>query len=341
MQQTQIAVLDSPFPNLNPVREVLAEVNAEIRLARDSTAEAILDVARTADAVLVTYAKVTAEMIRQLQRCRIISRMGIGVDNLDIAAATAAGIVVTRVPDYCIDEVSDHALALLLALVRKIPFANSLAHGGRWEMSAVVPIHRLRGKTLGLVGFGQIPQLVAPKAKAFGLQIVASDPYVSQEVLSRAGVKRVEFAELVKESDYISIHVPLTADTHHLFNTDVLRQMKSTAYLINTARGPIVDEGDLADALAQGRLAGAALDVLEREPPVSSPLLGRDDVILTPHTGFYSEESLIELQTKAAEEVVRILSGQVPRNPVNPEVLKGNFKFHFGGLHGGSTVEDR
>jgi D-3-phosphoglycerate dehydrogenase len=261
-------------------------------------------------------------MIRQMSRCRIIARFGIGVDNVDVAAATGAGIVVTRVPDYCLDEVSDHTMALLLALVRKIPFANSLVNAGRWGMPAVAPIHRLRGTVLGLVGFGKIPQLLAPKAKAFGIKLVAYDPYVSESVMSIAGVEQVDFAKLLKVSDYVSIHTPLLPETHHLFNADIFAQMKPTAYLINTARGPIVDEAALAHALETRRIAGAALDVLSSEPPVISPLFGRDNVILTPHMSFYSVESLIELQTKAAEDVVRVLTGQMPHNPINPEVLK-------------------
>jgi D-3-phosphoglycerate dehydrogenase len=322
MSQLLVAVADSVFPNLDPARAVLSNIDAELRLAEKPTPEEILRVARDADAVLVTYAKISAEMIRQMARCRIIARFGIGVDNVDIAAATAADIVVTRVPDYCIDEVSDHTLALLLALVRKIPFANSHVHAGRWEMSSVVPIHRLRGRVLGLVGFGKIPQLVAPKAKAFGLKVVTCDPYVSQEIATAAGVVRVDFAELVRVSDYVSIHTPLMAETEGLFNAEVFRQMKPNAYLINTARGPIVDEAALAHALDAGHLAGAALDVLSKEPPTGSPLVGRENVILTPHMSFYSVESLVELQTKAAEEVVRVLTGRAPRCPVNPEALK-------------------
>ena len=175
---------------------------------------------------------------------------------------------------------------------------------------------------LGLVGFGRIPQLVAPKAKAFGLKVVAYDPYVPAEVLARAGVENVTFAELLKASDYISIHTPLMPETNRLFRAEVFAQMKPTAYLINTARGPIIDEADLARALDAGQLAGAALDVMTQEPPTGSPLFGRDNVILTPHTSFYSEESLVDLQTKAAEEVVRVISKQMPRNPVNPEALR-------------------
>jgi len=316
-----VAVADSVFPNLDTARSVLAAIGADLQLAPQATPEAILKIAVGADALLVTYAKITADMIAQMKRCRIISRFGIGVDNVDLAAATSARIVVTKVPDYCIDEVSDHALALLLAAARKITLSNAQVHAGRWEMPAVVPIHRLRGAVLGLAGFGRIPQLVAPKAKAFGLNVIACDPFVPRDVFAREGVESVDFAQLLKRSDYISIHTPLMPETRGLFNADAFRQMKPTAYLINTARGQIVDEAALADALDGGRLAGAALDVMPQEPPVGSPLLGRENVIITPHTSFYSEESLLELQRKAAEEVVAVLTGKPPRNPVNPEAL--------------------
>jgi D-3-phosphoglycerate dehydrogenase len=326
-----VAVADSVFPNLDTAREVLSTIGAQLQLAPEATPEAILRIAAPADALLVTYATITAEMIAQMPRCRIISRFGIGVDNVDIAAATQAGIVVTKVPDYCIDEVSDHTLALLLAAARKIPLANAQVHAGRWEMRAVVPIHRLRGSVLGLVGFGRIPQLVAPKAKAFGLRVIAYDPYAPADVLARAGVEHVDFSQLLKQSDYVSIHTPLVPETRGLFNAEAFLQMKPTAYLINTARGPIVDEAALARALDAGQLAGAALDVMPQEPPVGSPLIGRDNVIITPHTSFYSEESLLELQRKASEEVVSVLTGQPPRNPVNPEALESSkFKVQSG-----------
>jgi D-3-phosphoglycerate dehydrogenase len=324
MHRPFIAVSDSVFPNLDPAREVLSQVGAELQVAAGSTPEAIMEVARDADALMVTYAKVSAEMIQHMQRCRIISRFGIGVDNVDIPAATMAHIVVTRVPDYCIDEVSDHTMALLLALVRKIPFANSHVHEGRWEMSSVVPIHRLRGSILGLFGFGRIPQLVAPKAKAFGMRVISHDPLVSPEIMNRAGVECVEFSELLRLSDHISIHAPLVPETNGLFNDDAFRKMKPTAYLINTARGSIVDEPALARALDAGYLAGAALDVMPQEPPSASPLFGRQNVIFTPHTSFYSVESLVDLQRKAAQEVVRVFTGNMPLNAVNPEVLKLN-----------------
>jgi len=322
MPKLFVGVSDSVFPNLDPAREVLARIGAELHLAKEPTAEAIMGVARDADALLATYAKITADMIPEMKKCRIISRFGIGVDNVDIPAASKAGIVVTRVPDYCIDEVSDHTLALLLALVRKIPSSNARTHAGRWEMPAVVPIHRLRGSILGLVGFGRIPQLVAPKAQAFGIKVVAYDPYIERDAFTRARVEKVEFDELLKVSDYISIHSPLVPETRHLFNADVFRRMKPTAYLVNTARGPIIDETALAQALDAKQLAGAGLDVLSQEPPNGSPLFGRDNVILTPHTSFYSVESLVDLQVKAAEEIVRVFNGEMPRNPVNPEALR-------------------
>jgi D-3-phosphoglycerate dehydrogenase len=321
MPSFRVAVADSVFPNLNPASEVLASIGASVELASAPTPDAILKVAAEADAVLVTYAKFPAEMIAQLKKCRIISRFGIGVDNVDLDAATKAGIVVTKVPDYCLDEVSDHTMALLLAVVRKIPSSSARTHGGKWEMKAVVPIHRLRGSTIGLVGLGRIPQLVAPKAQAFGMSVVAYDPYAPAEVFARLGVKSVGFPELLKVSDYVSIHSPLTPETKNLFGADAFRQMKKGAYLVNTARGPIVDEAALAAALDAGEIAGAALDVMATEPPPPSPLFGRDNVIITPHTSFYSEESLVELQTKAAQEVKAVLSGQAPRNPVNPDVL--------------------
>jgi D-3-phosphoglycerate dehydrogenase / 2-oxoglutarate reductase len=321
MASLLVAVADSVFPNLDLARAVVARAGADLRLAPQATPESIVATAKDADALLVTYAKITADMIGQMKKVRIISRFGIGVDNVDLEAATRGGIVVTKVPDYCLDEVSDHAVALLLSLVRKIPSSNARTHSGRWEMPAVVPIHRLRGTVLGLVGFGRIPQLVAPKAQSFGIKVIANDPFIPAAVMEKAGVRSVEFQELVKTADYISIHSPLLPETRHLFSTEVFKQMKPGAYLVNTARGPIVDEAALAAALDAKQIAGAALDVMEQEPPVNSPLFGRDNVILTPHTSFYSVESLEELQTKAAEEVVRVLSGQPPRNPVNPEAL--------------------
>jgi D-3-phosphoglycerate dehydrogenase / 2-oxoglutarate reductase len=312
-----VAVADSVFPNLDPATNVLSEIGAELKLAADSSPESVMKLAADADAVLVTYAKINADMIRQMKKVRIISRFGIGVDNVDLDAATQQGIVVTKVPDYCIDEVSDHAMALLLAAVRKIPMATDQVHSGTWKMPNFVPIHRLRGSVLGLVGFGRIPQLVAPKAKAFGMRVIAFDPYAPAEVFRNLGVDQVDLDELLRVSDYVSIHSPLTPETKGMFNADAFRKMKKGSYVVNTARGPIIDEAALAAAIDSGHLAGAALDVMTNEPPTGSPVIGKRNVIITPHTSFYSEESLVELQTKAAQEVANVLTGKAPRNPVN------------------------
>ncbi len=323
MTKRLVAVTDSPFPNLEPATQVLAELNAELKLAKGTTPEDILAIAREADGLLVTYAKVPAQVIEQLTRCKVIARFGIGVDSVDIDAATRAGIIVTNVPEYCEDEVSDNAMALLLSLIRKIPYANKKTHAGVWSMPAVVPIHRLRGSVLGLAGFGKIPRLVAVKAQAFGLQVQTYDPYISAEAAAKLGVKLVSLSELLSTSDYISIHAPLTPETDRMFNAGAFHQMKRSALLVNTARGQLVDVEALVDALDNKLIAGAALDVLPQEPPApNSRLLGRDDVILTPHTSFYSEESLVELQTKAAQQVALVLSGKEPRYPINLKALQ-------------------
>ena len=312
-----IAVTDSAFPSLDAAVGALKRVNPEIRMSKSASPEDILTVARDADAILVTYAKLSGELLRQLKCCKVIGRFGLGVDNIDIPVATELGITVTYVPDYCMQEVSDHAMALLLALVRKIPLSNKLVQARRWEVPAVVPIHRLAGRILGLVGFGNIPRVLAPKAKAFGLRVVAHDPYIPQELFAAAGVEGVSFARLVEVSDFVSIHAPLLPATRGLFNAEVFRRMKKGAFLVNTARGPLVDELALVQALDSGHLGGAALDVTAVEPIANdSPLLGRDNVILSPHTAFYSVEALNELQTKCATDVARVLCGEKPVYPV-------------------------
>jgi D-3-phosphoglycerate dehydrogenase / 2-oxoglutarate reductase len=317
MPRTLIAVTDSPFPSLDPAKAALKRVDPELRMAKSASADDILAVARDADAVLVTYAKLPGDLLRELKRCKVIGRFGLGVDNIDIPAAAALGITVTYVPDYCMQEVSDHAMALLLSLVRKVPLSNTLVQSGRWEVPPVVPIHRLSGRVLGLVGFGNIPRTLAPKAKAFGLRVVTHDPYVSADVLGKAGVESVGFDELLAISDFVSIHAPLLPATRGLFSSEVFRKMKKGALLINTARGPLVDEAALVAALDSGQLGGAALDVVTTEPLAKdSKLLGRDNVILTPHTAFYSVEALDELQTKCATDVARVLSGEPPVYPV-------------------------
>jgi D-3-phosphoglycerate dehydrogenase len=318
MTKTLIAVADSVFLNLEPAERVLADLDATVRLAKEPTAEAILEIAREADGLMVTFASLDREIIRELKRCRVIGRFGIGVDNIDVDAATEAGIQVCYVPDYCLDEVSDHAMALLLSLARKIVYCDGLVRKGRWESKAAAPMWRFRGRTIGLVALGKIPQTLVPKAQAFGLKVIAYDPFITPDVAAGLDVELVDFDALLARSDYISIHAPLTADTNQLFNADAFRQMKPEALLINTARGPLVDDQALVEALDQGQLAGAALDVLPVEPPQSDcPLLNRDNVIVTPHIAYYSEDALLDLQTKAAQDVASVLKGKPPRYPVN------------------------
>jgi D-3-phosphoglycerate dehydrogenase / 2-oxoglutarate reductase len=318
MARTLIAITDSPFPSLDPAKKALARLDPEYRMANSASADDILAAARDADAILVTYAKLPGELLRQLTRCRAIGRFGLGVDNIDLPAAKECGIAVNYVPDYCLREVSDHAMALLLALARKVTFANKLVQSGRWEVPPIVPLRRLEGQVLGLVGFGNIPRALAPKAKSFGLKVLTHDPYVPKEALVSAGVEGVSFDDLLARSDFISVHAPLLPATRGLMNAAAFAKMKKGAYLINTARGPLVDESALISALDSGRLGGAALDVVTTEPLAKdSPLVGRDNVILTPHTAFYSVEALEELQTKCASDVARVLSGEKAIYPIS------------------------
>ncbi|HVV61148.1 MAG TPA: C-terminal binding protein [Pseudolabrys sp.] len=313
-----IAVTDSVFPSLDPAKAALAKLDPTFRMSKSSGADDILAVARDADAILVTYAKLSGDLIRALTRCKAIGRFGLGVDNIDLPAAKEKGIAVNYVPDYCIREVSDHAMAMLLALIRKIPLSNKLVQGGRWEMPAVVPIRRIEGTVLGLVGFGNIPRLVAPKAQAFGMKVIAYDPYAKPEVFKAANVQSVDFDTLLKTADYISVHAPLTPATRGLMNADAFAKMKKGAYIVNTARGPLIDEPALIAALDKGQVGGAALDVVAAEPLAKdSPLLGRDNVIVSPHTAFYSIEALEELQSKCASDVARVLSGGKAVYPIS------------------------
>jgi D-3-phosphoglycerate dehydrogenase len=317
MTRPLVAVTDSVFPSLDPAKAALARVDPELRMAKSASAEDILAVAREADAILVTYAKLPCDLLRQLERCKVIGRFGLGVDNIDLPAAKEMGITVTYVPDYCLQEVSDHAMALLLALARKIPLSNTLVQAGRWEMPAVVPIYRLEGRVLGLIGFGNIPRKVVPKAKAFGLRVIVHDPFVAPDVVTSLGAESVGFDELLQQSDFISVHAPLTPQTRGLLNAEAFGKMKKGVAIVNTARGPLIDEQALLQALDSGQVGAAALDVLPVEPPPKDfPLLGRDNVILSPHTGFYSVDALNELQTKCASDVARVLLGEKPVYPV-------------------------
>ncbi len=244
-----IAITENIFPTLEPAEKALAKLDASFRMAKSTSAEDILAVARDADAILVTYAKLPRDLIMQLTRCKAIGRFGLGVDNIDLPAAKEKGIAVNYVPDYCIREVSDHAMAMLLGLIRKIPFSNKLVQAGRWEMPAVVPIRRIEGTVLGLLGFGHIPRLVAPKAKAFGMKVIAYDPYAKPDVFKQADVDSVDFDTLLASSDYVSVHAPLTPQTRGMVNAQAFAKMKKGAYIVNTARGPLIDEAALIAAL--------------------------------------------------------------------------------------------
>ena len=313
-----IAVTDSVFPSLDPAKAALSRLNPTYLMSKSVNADDILAVAKDADAILVTYAKLTRDILTQLTRCKAIGRFGLGVDNIDLVAAKEKGIAVNYVPDYCIREVSDHAMALLLALIRKIPLSNKLVQGGRWEMPAVVPIRRIERTVLGLVGFGHIPRLVAPKAQAFGIKVIAFDPFAKSEVFKAAGVESVDFDTLLNKSDYVSVHAPLMPATRGMMNAAAFAKMKKGAYVVNTARGPLIDEPALVAALDSGQVGGAGLDVVAVEPLAKdSPLLGHDNVIISPHTAFYSIEALEELQTTCASDVARVLSGEKAVYPIS------------------------
>lgn len=318
-----IAILDCNFPSTEIEESVIARAGAEYRKAQCATEEQVVDVAADVDAIIVQYAPLTERVMDHLRRCRSISRYGIGVDNVDVPAATARGIWVTNVPGFCAHEVAEHTMALVLAFARHLKQLDRSVHAGRWDTIAVMrPARRLSALTLGLVGFGQVAREVASSARGFGMRVVATAPHTTAETMAGVGVMKVGLDTLLAESDFVSLHLPVTAETRHLIDAHRFREMKPGACLLNTSRGALVDEGALIDALQSGRIAGAGLDVLETEPPApDNPLLAMDNVIITPHAAFYSDDSLAYLQTAVAEEAVRVVQGEAPRYPVNPAVL--------------------
>lgn len=315
----KVLVTDHPWPDVEVERSILATVPAELIVPAASDVATLAAAARDVDAIMTCWAKVPEAVLGASGRCRIVARMGVGLDNIDVGAATARNILVTNVPDYCTEEVAEHALAMLLALARKVAFYHYESKSGRYDLNAGPPLRRVAGKTLGIVGLGKIGRRMAAKAAAVGLRVLAADP---QPGLPMPEVTRCDLAELLRQSDFVSLHLPLTPATRHLIGAEQLRQMKPGAYLINTARGALVDTEALAAALASGGLAGAALDVQETEPPELNRAPYNDPrVIVTPHASFLSEESLLELRQRVARQVADALAGRRPPNVVNPEVL--------------------
>ncbi len=319
----KILITDYAWATLEPEREVLSAIGAELIVAKTGTEIEFLKYAPDVDGILTNWAKVTTDVVKAAEKCRVIGRYGIGLDNIDVATATSLGMVVFNVPTYCLEEVSDHAMALVLAMARKIPRLNNEVKNRSWDRNIGPQMYRIRGQKLGIVGFGKIGKLIVPKAKGFGMEILAYSPSLTDKVAKTYGVKNVDFEELLTEADFITIHCPLVPETNNLIDADALSKMKSTAYLINTARGGIVNHDALFQALQENWIAGAGLDVLPEEPPADNfSLLDLDNVIITPHAAFWSEESINDLQVSAAKGVLNVLTGNIPDAIVNPEVLQ-------------------
>ena len=317
-------ITDYVWPSTDPERAVLEAAGASVVVAPNGEETTLTELARDADAIMTCFANVTENVVRAAEQCVVIGRFGVGVDNIAVSTATELGIAVTYVPDYCVDEVSDHVMALLHAWNRKIAlFDRSVKERGWGSQPLTMRMMRLRGKTIGIVGFGRIGQAVAAKARAFGLHILATDPIVPGELVEAHGGRMVDLPTLLAESDFISLHTPLNDATRNLIGREELSLMKQDAFLINAARGPLIDEMALYDALRTGSIAGAGLDVMaDNSPPQDHPLMSLDNIIITPHVAFFSQESTLELEQRAAAEVVSVLQGRMPDNLVNPAVLK-------------------
>jgi D-3-phosphoglycerate dehydrogenase len=311
----RVLFTDLPWGDSEIERRVLAPIPADMIQSPDAREETLCALAADADAIATCWAAVTARVVSAATRCRLIARMGIGLDNIDVAAASARGIPVTNVPDYCIPEVAEHALALLLALARNIGFFHLRTKRGEYNLQAAPAMHRLSGRTLGLFGLGRIGQAVAARAGTLGLNVIAHSRSGDDH---GTGCRMVDRPTLLAESDFISLHAPLTDETLRAFSTDQFRSMKPGAFLINTSRGGLVDLEALWQALDDRTIAGAGLDVFESEPPdLSHPLFADERVLVTPHAAFVSEEALIDLRTRVAGQISDALAGRVPHNVVN------------------------
>ncbi len=322
MDEKVVLVTDYTWPNTAIEEAVLKAANARLLVAQVGDENELLRLVPQADAILTCFKKVSAAVVRAGEKLQVIGRYGIGVDNIAVDEATRLGIPVTNVPAYCLDEVAEHALALMLACARNIAHYNHAIRVDDWALNARRPLFRVQGKVLGIIGFGKIGQRLAAKAGSLGLKVIAHSSHPDEDSGRRLNVEFVSLDDLLARADFVSLHVPLKAATRHLVNAEQLRKMKPSAFLINTARGGLIDHDALLTALQDGWIAGAGLDVFEPEHlEAEHPLFAQPHLIATPHVAFYSEESLAELQSKAAENVAAILSGNRPAALVNPDVL--------------------
>ena len=303
----------------------LSKFDALLLGADAASEDEIIEAAKDADVILTSAAQMTRRVLQALPKCKAVIRYGIGFDTIDVDAATDLGILVINIPDYCIDEVSNHAITLLLACANKLVLLNNMTKEGRWSETyrqmIQPPMGLIAGQTLGIVGCGNIGRMTGQKAQCFGLKIIGYDPYVDNALIKACGIKLVTLPELLKTSDYVSIHTPLNQQTRHLIGKDELKQMKTSAYLVNTARGAVVDETALIQALQEKLIAGAGLDAFEKEPvDPNNPLLKMENVIVTPHSAYYSDASGKRLRTYVGQEAARVISGRWPKNVVNKSV---------------------
>ena len=314
MSKFKVVICDYYYESLQQEKQVFSQLDIDLRDYHCKTEEEVIAVASDCDALICQFAPITRRVIENLKNCRVIVRYAIGVDNIDLKAAEEHGIYVCNVPDYSVDEVSNHAIALLLDCAKKLTYLANQVKQGHSSYTVVKPLYRIAGKTLGLVGFGRIPRLVA----GFDVEILTYDPMVNEAAAKALGVTPVSLEELLQRSDYISVHCPLMDSTRHMFNKESFQKMKPTAIFVNTARGGVVKEEDLVWALENGVIAMAGLDVTETEPvSVDNPLLKLPNAVVTPHAAWYSEEAVETLQRMVAEEVVRALKGEPLRSPVN------------------------
>jgi D-3-phosphoglycerate dehydrogenase len=317
-----VLVTDHTWPSVEPEAAVLQRVGARLVVAETGEEGELLALVREADAILTCFARVSERVVRAGERLQVIGRYGIGVDNIAVAAATKLGIPVTNVPAYCLDEVAEHALGMLLSLARGLHVYDRAIREGGWELRRAAPLHRVAGRALAIVGFGRIGQAVASRATGLGLRVLAVDRKAKRAAIEASGAEPAGLDEALAQADFVSLHCPLTDETRGLIDESRLRRMKPTAFLINTARGGLVDHDALLRALREGWIAGAGIDVFDPEPLEDGhPLLREPNLIATPHVAFYSEESLVELETLAAENVAAVLEGRMPASVVNPAVL--------------------